>query len=98
MGSLIAEARKASRDSDECRKTIEKLRSMGFSDAAFRLLHPDSMNGFYSYSTGVKRFRKDETNRRVHQRLMYVLLSYRDDALSRGRSFEALAKDARSLI
>ena len=98
MDSLLIRARKASRDPRDCRRTIDILRGMGFRDEAFRRLHSDSMDGFYHYSKGVHRFRDDETNHRVHQRLMYVLLSCENGAPPKGKSFRTLAEEAFKLI
>jgi hypothetical protein len=94
MNSLLIEARKASRDSRDCRRTIDILRAKGFGEDAFRRLHSDTMHGFYRFSEGVHRFRDDETNHRVHQRLKYVLLSCPDGAPPKGKSFQTLAEEA----
>lgn len=69
---------------------------VGFGDDAFRKLHHlnDSVAGFYSYSKGRKRFEEDGNNHRVHQRLMYVLLSCPDGAPPKGKSFQGLAEEA----
>jgi hypothetical protein len=73
---------------------------MEFSEDAFRLLHHQhgGMAEFYSYSESVQRFRDDKNNHRVHQRLMYLLLSCPDGALPKGKSFQALAEEAFRLI
>lgn len=100
MDSLLIQARKASRDSRDCRRTIDALRTMGFPDDAFPALHHQhgSVTRFYSFSEGVQQYRDDENNHRVHQRLMYVLLSCPDGALPRGKSFQTLAEEAVRLI
>ena len=100
MNSLLIQARKASRDPSDCRRTIDTLRGMGFSQDAFRRLHHQqgSMAEFYSYSENIQRFRNDENNHRVHQRLMYVLLSCPAGALPKGKSFQTLAEEAVRLI
>ena len=100
MDSLLLQARKASRDSRDCRETIDRLRAIGFSDDAFRLLHHQhgSLARFYSFSEGVQRYRDDQNNHRVHQRLLYVLLSCPDGAPPNGKSFQALAEEAFRLI
>jgi len=96
MNDLVAQARKASRNPSDCRGTIDTLQAMGFGDNAFSILH--HQNGsravFYSYSKGVKQFVDDGNNHRVHQRLMYVLLSCPDGAPPKGKSFESLAEEA----
>ena len=94
MENLLLQARKASRDSRDCRKTIDTLQRIGFDNDAFELLHSDTMEGFYRYSKGVHGFRDDETNHRVHQRLMYVLLSCPDGVPPKGKSFQRLAEEA----
>jgi hypothetical protein len=98
MESPLIQVRKASRDSGECRQTIDALQAMGFGENAFRRLHSDSMDGFYGYCTRVNRFVDDETNHRVHQRLTYVLLSCPDGAPPKGKSFLTLAEEAFKLI
>lgn len=98
MNSLLIRARKASRDPRDCRKTIDTLQRMGFDDEAFRRLHSDSMDGFYRYSKGVHRFRDDETNHRVHQRLTYVLSGCPAGTLPKGKNFQMLAEEAFRLI
>lgn len=40
MDNLLIQARKASRDSGGCRRTIDTLRGMGFGDDAFNRLFP----------------------------------------------------------
>ena len=97
MDSLLSQARNASRDTRECRDTMDAL-PKGFGDDAFRRLHPFSMDGFYNYSKGVHRFRDDATNHRVHQRLTYVLLSCPDGAPPKGKSFLTLAEEVFRLI
>ena len=94
MDNPLSQARQASRDPRDCRRTIDTLRGMGFGDDAFRRLHTDSMDGFYGYCEGVRRFLDDGTNHRVHQRLLYVLLSCPDDTPPKGMTFETLAEDA----
>jgi hypothetical protein len=100
MNSLVMEARKASRDSVDCRRTINTLQAMGFSDDAFRRLHRQGsrMADFYGYSKTVQRFEDDKNNHRVHQRLRHVLLSCPNSTLPMGKSFLALAEDAFKLI
>ena len=100
MHTLLNQAQKASRDPSDCRRTIDELRGLGFEEDAFRLLHHQrgSMAEFYSYSERVQRFRDDKNNHRVHQRLMYVLLSCLDGAPPKGKSFQALAEEAFRLI
>lgn len=100
MESLLSQARHASRDPKDCRKTIERLRRMGFGDEAFKLLHHhrDTMAGFLSFGDGVRRFRDDKNNHRVHQRLMYVLLACPGGSSPKNTSFEILAGEAFHLI
>lgn len=98
MHSILSQARKASRDPQDCRRTIDALRRMGFDEEAFRRLHTDGMNGFYGYSQGIHHFLDDGTNHRVHQRLMYVLLSCSNGIPPNGMSFESLAEQAYRLI
>ena len=99
MDSLLLQARKASRDSKDCRKTMDVLRGLGFDEDAFSILH--HQNGsrvvFYSYCEDV-RFRDDGNNHRVHQRLTYVQLSCQSGAPPKGKSFEMLAEEAVRLI
>jgi len=99
MDSLLSQARNASRDTRECRDTMDAL-PKGFGEDAFRRLHHQSgsMAEFYSYSEGVKRFQDDGNNHRVHQRLMYVLLSCHAGAPSKGQSFLTLAVEAFKVI
>lgn len=100
MDSLVNEARKASRDPRDCRRTIDTLQAMGFGDEAFGQLHHqrDSIKGFCGYSEGKRQFREDGNNHRVHQRLMFVLLSCPGGVLPKGKSFQALAEEAVRLI
>jgi hypothetical protein len=96
MDGLVTQARKASPDPRDCRKTIDTLQALGFDENAFRRLH--HQNGpvarFYSYSKARQRFEEDGNNHRVHQRLMYVLLSCPDGYPPRGKSFQSLAEEA----
>ena len=96
MHDLTQQAKTASADPQECRGTIIALRKLGFCDDAFRVLHhlSDSMERFYSYSKGVTKFQNDGNNHRVHQRLMYVLLSCPGGGPPQGKSFQALAQEA----
>jgi hypothetical protein len=96
MIDLLIQARKASRDPEECRETLSALEIMKFNDDAFRLLHQmrDSRAGFYRYCGKIGEFREDGNNHRVHQRLKYVLLSCPGGALPVGKSFRALAEEA----
>src|SRR5271170_4856338 len=100
MVSLVIEARKASADPRECRKTMETLRFMGFGEDVFRLLHHQhgSAARFYHYCKSIQQFVQDGNNHRVHQRLTYVLLSCRAGAPPEGKSFPALAEEAFRLI
>jgi hypothetical protein len=100
MDTLLIQAKKASRDPRDCRRTIDALRGMGFGDEAFRLLHQfrASLHGFYGYSKRVRQFEEDGNNHRVHQRLDYVLLSCPAGALPKGKSFMTLADEAFRLI
>jgi hypothetical protein len=100
MDDLLMQAIRASRDSRDCLRTIDALRSMGFGDDAFPALHHlhDSAVRFYNFSKGVQRYRDDKNNHRVHQRLMYVLLSCPDGTLPKGKSFRGLADEAFKLI
>jgi len=100
MDSLLIQARKASRDSDECRRTIDTLQAMGSGEDAFKLLHHQRgrLSRFYRYSESVRQFEEDGNNYRVHQRLMYVLLSCPNGALPKGKSFLTLADEAFKLI
>lgn len=99
MNSLLLQALKASRDSDECRRTIDALPN-GFGEDAFKLLHHQHgrLSRFYLYSEGIQRFEDDGNNHRVHQRLMYVLLSCPDGVPPKGKSFLTLAEEALRLI
>lgn len=94
MHSLLIQARKASRDPEDCRKTIDALRSLGFDDAAFRRLHHQrgGMQRFCAYAKGIRFFEEDGNNHRVHQ--TYVLLACPDGAPPRGRSLWGLAEEA----
>lgn len=96
MNNLLIQAKDASRDSRDCRKTIDTLRGMGFGDDAFRPLHRHrrSMAEFYSFAECVQRFRDDKNNHRVHQRLTYVLLSCPDGVPPKGESFQTLVEEA----
>lgn len=96
MENLLSHARQASRDSKECRSTIDALRSMGFGDDAFSALHHQngSATVFYAYCKSVHRFTNDGNNHCVHQRLTYVLLSCSGGVLPQGMSFKALAKES----
>jgi hypothetical protein len=100
MDSLLTQSRKASRDPRDCRNTIDALRDMGFSDDSFPALHHQhgSSAVFYSYCGGVQRFREDDNNHRVHQRLTYVLLSCPGGAPPKAKSFQTLAEEAFRLI
>lgn len=100
VDNLLSQARKASRDSRECRETLDALRRIGFGDDAFSALHHQygSAAVFYGYCEGVQRFREDDNNHRVHQRLKYVLLSCPDGASSNGKSFLSLATEAKHEI
>lgn len=79
MDSILSQARNASRDPRDCRRTIDRLRDMGFGDLAFSALHhmQGRMSTFYGFSKGVQEFREGGNNHRVHQRLTLVLLSSR---------------------
>jgi hypothetical protein len=96
MNSLLIQARKASQNPSDCRRTIDTLRAMGFGEDAFGRLHHQNGNvaRFYAYSEGVQRFVDDGNNHRVHQRLMYVLLSCPNGAMPKGKSFLTLAEEA----
>jgi hypothetical protein len=96
--TILDEAKKASRDTSECRRTIDALVLLGFDDEAFQQIHTDSIHGFYEYSKHVLRFKEDETNHRVHQRLMYIRLSCPNGVPPKGKSFLSLAGEARKLI
>ena len=103
MDTLLIQARKASRDPKECCKTIDALRAIGFFDDGgdvFKLLHHQGggMTRFSTYSKGVGQYVDDGNNHRVHQRLMYVLLSCPDGVLSEGKSFQSLADEVVRLI
>lgn len=100
MDSPLTQARKASRDSRDCRRTIDALRAMGFPDDTFPALHHQhgSVARFYSFSRGVQQYRDDQNNHRVHQRLMYVLLSCSDATPPNQRNFQTLAEEAFKLI
>lgn len=99
----MMQARRASRDARECRATMEALRKIGFFDdggVAFSRLHHQhgSAMTFYKFSKGVQQYRDDRNNHRVHQRLMFVLLSCPGGALPKGESFQMLAEEAFRLI
>jgi hypothetical protein len=100
MDDLLNQARKASRDSEECRETMTALEAIMFDRNAFPKLHhlADSMDGFYRYCGTIKEFRRDDNNHRVHQRLRYVLLSCRNRKPPDGKSFQSLALEAFRLI
>ena len=80
--------------------TLKAMRSRNdaFGEGAFSRLHSDTMDGFYRYCEEHQRFRDDETNHRVHQRLRYVLLSCPDGAAPKGKTFRSLAEEAFRLI
>jgi hypothetical protein len=96
MHDIVVQARTASSDPKDCRRTIDALQAMGFAEDAFRLLHHlnDTAARFYSYSERIERFEEDGNNHRVHQRLMYVLLLCPDGAPPKGKSFQTLAEEA----
>jgi hypothetical protein len=96
MNSLVAQAKKASADPRDCRRTIDTLQAMGFGKEAFRKLHHlnDTTAGFYRYSERIQRFEEDGNNHRVHQRLMYVLLSCPSGTSPKGKSFQTQAEEA----
>lgn len=100
MDTQLDQSRNASRDPRDCRETIDALRRIGFGDDAFRLLHPfrATLSGFYDYSKKVQVFDEDGNNHRIHQRLVYVLLSCPTGAPPKGKSFDALAEEAFRLI
>jgi len=100
MDSLLLQARKASRDSQDCRKTLDALQALGFGFDVFPALHHQhgSAATFWNYCKSVHRFREDDNNHRVHQRLEFVLLSCPDGAPPKGKSFQALAEEAFKLI
>jgi hypothetical protein len=100
MNDLLIQARKASPDPRDCRRTMDTLRVMGFGEDAFRLLHHQrgSIARFYSYCGGVQQFEEDGNNHRVHQRLDYVLLSCPAGAPPKGKSFQTLAEEAFRLV
>ena len=96
MESPLNQARSASRDPKDCRKAMDTLQTMGFGDDAFRSLH--HQNGqlfrFSRYLEEVQQFVEDGNNHRVHQRLVYIMLSCPDGALPPGKTFQALAVEA----
>jgi hypothetical protein len=100
MDSLAIQARKASQDPSDCRRAIDSLRSIGFGEDAFRGLHHQrgSMAEFYSYTESIRQFVEDGNNHRVHQRLIFVLLSCLDGVPPKGKNFQALADEAYRLI
>lgn len=100
MDTLLFQARKASRDPRDCRRTMDALKRMGFGNDEFKQIHQfrASLSGFYSYSKKVQEFDEDGSNHRVHQRLTYVLLSCSDAAPPKDGSFQALAEEAFRLI
>jgi len=103
MDSLLTQARKASRDPKECRKTMDVLRAIGFFDdggRAFKQLHHQggSETRFCRYCGGVGLFNDDDNNHRVHQRLKFVQLSCPGGAPPKGKSFQNLAQEAVRLI
>ena len=69
---------------------------MGFGEDAFGRLHHQHGGAarFYRYSEGVRLFKDDGNNHRVHQRLTYVLLSCSDSAPPMRKSFLTLAEEA----
>ena len=97
--TILDEALAASADTTDVRRTIEKLTGMGFGNDAFKTLHHlgGTIITFTIYSRG-RSFIVDGNNHRVHQRLMYVLLSCPGGAPPKGKSFQALAKEAFKLI
>jgi len=97
MNSVVTEARRtASTDPKDCRRTIDTLQAMGFGKEAFRKLHHlnDTPASFSRFSESVQRFDEDGNNHRVHQRLMYVLLSCPAGTPPKGKSFQTLAEEA----
>ena len=100
MNRLVTEARQASPDPTDCRKTIDTLQAMGFGQDAFKRLHHQNggMAEFYSYSESVQRFREDANNHRVHQRLVYIQLSCPAGGPPKGKTFQTLAEEAYRLI
>jgi hypothetical protein len=97
--TILDEARAASANTTDVRRTIERLTGMGFKNDAFKTLHhlKGTINTFTNYSRG-RSFILDGNNHRVHQRLTYVLLSCPAGAPPKGKSFQALAKEAFRLI
>lgn len=95
MSVLLTQARDASRDAVDCLRTIKNLQAIGFTDAAFRRLHHQcgGMGEFCRYSDN-RRYKYEGNNHRVHQRLMYVLLSCPDGAPPKGMTFQILADEA----
>lgn len=100
MNGQLIQARKASQDPSDCRTAIDSLRSIGFGEDAFRGLHHQrgSMAEFYTYTESIRQFVEDGNNHRVHQRLIYVLLSCPAGAPSKGKSYQILAEEAYRLI
>src|SRR5271165_1908125 len=99
MNNPKNQALQASRDPKECGETIDALRAIGFFDDggnAFKQLHHQggSATRFSTYSKSVEQFEEDGNNHRVHQRLMYVLLSCPGGAPPKGKSFQTLAGEA----
>lgn len=100
MDSPLIQARKASHDPKDCQRTIDALQVMGFGEDAFRQLHHQHGGParFYRYSKSVQQFVEDGNNHRVHQRLLYVLLSCPDGAPPKGKSYQSLAMEAMNEI
>lgn len=71
-----------------------------FDQEAFAALHhmQGRMSTCYGFSKGVQQFRDDGNNHRVHQKLLYVLLSCPDGTPPKGMTFETLAEEAFRLI
>lgn len=99
MSDLVTQARSASRDAVDCLRTIKNLQAIGFTDDAFRRLHHQCVRmGDFCRHSDNKNFKYEGNNHRVHQRLMYVLLSCPDGAPPKGKSFQTLADEAYKLL
>jgi uncharacterized protein (TIGR02452 family) len=96
MTGVFQEAKRASANPADARRTITDLKAIGFPYDAFELLHHlrDNIDSFCKYSSNIRRFEEDGNNHRVHQRLKYVLLSCPAGTRPSPERFVALAQEA----
>jgi hypothetical protein len=85
-------------DPQDTLRIIKKLKSFGFEDEEFWLVHQWGRRGrlsaFRKHCNETQRFREDENNHRLHERLAFVLALCEAGALNRGKTFEMLAVEA----